>query len=104
MIKAVFYLSSKHYRGFDICGHADWADEGKDIVCASVSSAVLLTCNTVTDFFKADSAASCKGNKIRLRINKPDDRTDALLRSLRVHLRNLGKEYGNTITITLSEV
>ncbi len=41
MVKLVFYESEeKELRGFLICGHAGYASEGEDIVCAGVSALV----------------------------------------------------------------
>ena len=49
MIKANFYQKNGLYCGFIISGHAG-GKYGQDIVCAGVSSAVMLTVNTLTDF------------------------------------------------------
>lgn len=53
MICADFFRN-EHDRlvGFRITGHAGYADYGEDVCCASVSSAVMLTANTVTEAFK----------------------------------------------------
>ena len=53
MIKANFYQKNGLYCGFIISGHAG-GKYGQDIVCAGVSSAVMLTVNTLTDFLVCD--------------------------------------------------
>ncbi|UKI17438.1 MAG: ribosomal-processing cysteine protease Prp [Ruminococcus sp.] len=46
------------YRAFSLSGHAGWGESGSDVVCASVSSAAELVCNTVTDFFNDEAEVS----------------------------------------------
>ena len=40
--------------GFEVRGHAGFGEEGQDIICAAVSSAVYMTVNTVTDIYMID--------------------------------------------------
>ena len=56
MIRAEFRKDGDRLSGFTISGHSGFADAGKDIVCAAVSSASQLVCNTITDHYmdKAD--------------------------------------------------
>ena len=48
MIKATFYKDSEKgsFFGFNVKGHSGYAESGSDIVCASVSSMVMLFVNT----------------------------------------------------------
>ena len=47
MIKATFYKDSEKgsFFGFNVKGHSGYAESGSDIVCASVSSMVMLFVN-----------------------------------------------------------
>ena len=48
MIKVTIYKTDRHeYVGFDLQGHAGFADEGMDIVCAAVSALVINTMNAI---------------------------------------------------------
>ncbi len=48
MINVTFYKDSSHdYKGFKFCGHAGYAESGKDIVCAAVSVLVINFINSV---------------------------------------------------------
>lgn len=38
-------LDGKWNNGFEVIGHADYAEHGKDIVCASASAVTLMTVN-----------------------------------------------------------
>lgn len=104
MIKADFYRKNGIYCGFIISGHAG-GRYGQDIICAGVSSAVMLTVNTVTDFFVADADIKVQENKVGLRLNDPqkDSIARALVFSLENHLRMLSEEYGG-ISVAVKEI
>lgn len=95
MVKANFYRKNGIYCGFIISGHAG-GQYGQDIVCAGVSSAVMLTVNTVTDFFSSDADVKIQENKVGLRLNNPqkDNNARSLIFSLENHLKMLSDEYG----------
>lgn len=95
MVKANFYRKNGIYCGFIISGHAG-GQYGQDIVCAGVSSAVMLTVNTVTDFFSSDADVKIQENEVGLRLNNPqkDNNARSLIFSLENHLKMLSDEYG----------
>ena len=47
MIKAILYISDGEIKGFDVCGHAEYAPYGEDIVCASVSILTITVVNSL---------------------------------------------------------
>ena len=47
MIKIEFYKYNGTYYGFRESGHAEYEDEGKDIICSAVSAMTMLIINTV---------------------------------------------------------
>ena len=49
MIRATFYKKGNKSCGFEISGHSGYAEQGSDIICASVSSAAYMAVNTVTE-------------------------------------------------------
>ena len=104
MVNANFYRKDGLYWGFIVSGHAGGVF-GQDIVCAGVSSAVMLTLNTVTDFLNADAAVKLEDNKVGLKLVSPqnDDNARALIFSLENHLRLLAEEYGG-IRITVRDI
>lgn len=95
MVKANFYIKNGLYSGFIISGHAD-GDYGSNIVCAAVSSAVMLTVNTLIDFLRADVKISVKENSVGIKLNVParDGTARAVVFSLEEHLSLIGREYG----------
>lgn len=104
MVKANFYRKNGMYCGFIISGHAG-GKYGQDIICAGVSSAVMFTVNTVTDFFAIDADVKVQENKIGLKLNNPqeDNNARALIFSLENHLKMLSEEYGG-IKIVVADI
>lgn len=105
MILAEFKKKDNYYIGFKISGHACYDEAGKDIVCASVSSAVQLTANTITDFFGINAAADASGNIMTFILtDKNIFDGSKIIESLKFHLEILSHDFLNTITIKITEV
>ena len=49
MTKVDFLLHDGLITGFTITDHAEYGEEGSDILCAAISSAAYMTVNTITD-------------------------------------------------------
>ena len=73
MIYAHFFKFGKLCSGFSISGHAGYADYGKDIACASVTSAVELTANGITEILGLPAELNLQENEIRLSLTKESD-------------------------------
>ncbi|MGN1423235.1 MAG: ribosomal-processing cysteine protease Prp [Oscillospiraceae bacterium] len=93
MLKAVFYRHNGSPTGFSVSGHAGYGDEGTDIVCAAVSSAVMLVCNTVTDFFKVKADVSVEENRVTLRLKEKNEAAEKLLESFFYQMGTVAEEY-----------
>jgi len=106
MILAEFRKFENNYVGFTISGHADYDDYGKDIVCASVSSAAQLMSNTITDFMGIDAAVNAVNNTVSLDVSDKCNNPVAskLIESLKVHLTMLSDDFIGTINIRITEV
>lgn len=94
-------------RGFCAQGHADYAEYGEDIVCASVTSAVQLTANGITECLGINASVSVDPQGgISLILPQDCRREDAaaFLEALYLHLTVLSQDYKGTIQITDSEV
>lgn len=99
MIKAVFAVKSEKFIGFTVKGHSGYAESGNDIICAGVSSALMLTVNTITDFFSVaadmDTRPDNEGYaKFRLKVPYVDDAC-TMIKSFYTHLTILEEEYGH---------
>ena len=103
MIKAVFFKENGCLSGFSVSGHAGFAESGSDVVCAAVSSAAELVCNTITDFFGDEALVSVDENKLSLRMKSSGEYSLRLIESFYTHLGFIAEEYPRTIQISHSE-
>ncbi|MBQ8027591.1 MAG: ribosomal-processing cysteine protease Prp [Clostridia bacterium] len=99
MIRVKFLFGNKQLHGFEIRGHANFAEIGKDVVCASVSSAAYMAANTITDVICANADAVDGDGAMRLTLNQPDEQAQVVLRGLELHLTELSKQYPENIKI-----
>ncbi len=93
--------------GFRMEGHAGFAEEGEDIVCAAVSMLVINTINSIEQFTKAifsvDSAEE-EGGFLAFQLKRahsPQERHDVelLLEAMYFGLQSVQEAYANTIEI-----
>ena len=103
MVRANFYKCNGNFVGFKISGHTGYAVSGKDIVCASVSSAVQLTVNLLYEF-KAAPKVNVGGDTIECRVKTAEDSASRILKQLMHHFELIIEEFPKTIKITISEV
>ena len=99
MIKVRFSVGDRQLNGFEISGHALFAESGKDIICAAVSSAAYMAANTVTEIIRADAKAQAEDGAMVLTLNKPNTQAEMVLRGLELHLTELSKQYPQHIKI-----
>jgi uncharacterized protein YsxB (DUF464 family) len=107
MIVAEFFEKGTHLVGFNVSGHADYAEYGEDVVCASVSSAVQLVCNTVTECFGDAAQVSVDardGISLRLANDSSDSPCVRVIDGLRLHLEVLSEDFPNRINLRITEV
>ncbi len=105
MIQANFTKTEGKLTAFSLKGHAGYDELGKDIVCASVTSAVQMTANAITEVLKVCADVQVLDNQIRMKLpaNCPQEAIhfmDALL----LHLEILSEDYEGTIKVKVSEV
>lgn len=105
MILAQFQKGPGGLYAFTISGHSGYAEAGSDIVCASVSSAVQLTANAVTEVVKARAQVKVKENTISLFLKEPGNQEAVhFLDALLLHLQLLEEDYQEFMKVTVSEV
>lgn len=105
MIKAEFFKKNNNYVGFKVSGHAGYGVSGYDIACASVSSAVQITINTITDSFNILSNVNVESNSITL---KSKDESSEIFHKMvygfYLHMELLSQEFKKNIKIVTTEV
>ncbi len=87
-----------------VTGHAGYADLGKDIVCASVSTMVITSVNAIYRFNSEVITVSKNDGFVQIVVNIHDDITDNLLENLVACLSNLAESYEKNIKIIYREV
>ena len=94
--------------GFKVLGHAGYAEEGEDIVCAAISILVINTMNAIEQFTDAkfSQTADERQGLIEYHISQPTKETTLLLNSMILGLQTLedDKTYGNYIDLIFEEV
>ncbi len=107
MIKAEFLSYGGGYVGFSVSGHAGAGEYGHDIVCSAVTSAVMLTVNTITDYLFSEADAQVGQNKVLFVLKKPEGATSIAARqviaSFKAHLEEIAKDSPGTIRISEKE-
>lgn len=98
MIKVKLTKNNNNVSKIIITGHADYADYGKDIVCASVSSTVITTINILLSLDdKSVVYDDTKG--LTIDILKNNNVTNKIINVLIINLQELEKAYPNNIQI-----
>ncbi len=108
MIKIIFKTHQDKIAGFYISGHAQFAEYGQDIVCAAVSVLSINTVNSIQEF--TDTHFTCETSEKDGIINfllsdMQDDKSQLLLRAMKLGLESIRKQYTNKyIEIIFEEV
>ena len=92
--------------GFDVCGHAGYADAGEDIVCAAISILVINTMNAIETYTDVRFQQDVEDAKIRYRIENPTKETTLLLNTMILGLQSLEENeiYTDYIDLIIEEV
>lgn len=85
-----------------ISGHANYAEYGQDIVCASVSSIVYTTVNGILNF-DSEAIKVIDEDNFEIIINKDDKITSTLINNMMVLLEDIETKYPKEIKISKGE-
>lgn len=103
MIRAEFFRSMGLLKGFSFSGHSGYAESGKDVACAAVSSAVQLTVNMLSEF-GCQPDVRVEDNVIECMVSCDAENASRMLNQLKLHFETILEEFPNTIKITTTEV
>ena len=87
----------------EISGHANYDEFGKDIVCASVSSVVMTTVNSIMSIDDSSISYVDDGDKIIIKKLNDNDIVDKLLNTMILILKDLEKQYKKNIKVESEE-
>ncbi|HIT67287.1 MAG TPA: ribosomal-processing cysteine protease Prp [Candidatus Merdisoma merdipullorum] len=106
MTAVTIYKRSGQYAGFTIEGHAGYADEGQDIVCAAVSVLSLNTLNSIEAFTEDQFSGEEKDGFLSCSFPEAlSEKAVLLLDSMVLGLTDIQRNYGTSyIRIVFKEV
>ena len=82
--------------GFKVSGHANYADSGKDIVCAGVSAITVGTVNSIEELTGTVMKSKVKSGFLKTEVS---EQVQLLLSSMVVMLKSIEDSYGTYIQI-----
>ena len=110
MIHVTIYQNQrKEFTGFKTYGHAGFADEGQDIVCAAASVLIINTINAIEKFTEdnASMVSDDPDGVIEYSIDdRPTKEAELLLRTMVLGLEEMSDDenYAEYIDLTFEEV
>ena len=106
MTAVTFQTEASRIVGFEVKGHSGYAEEGEDIVCAAVTSAVRLTECTINDVLGMEASVKVREKDASITLKLPaklgqtnESTCQALLTGLMVHFVQLAEEYPDHISV-----
>lgn len=111
MIKVKLKKHNKNLVGFHICGHAEYSDYGKDIVCAATTMLTFNTIDTFTDLLLLDDYLNIniKDNDIDIKLIKNLNENQnkdfqLIMKKFELGINSLIQSYGEYIELNYLEV
>ena len=106
MTTVSFHLEGSRITGFEVQGHSGYADEGSDIVCAAVTSAVRLCECAINDVLGLEASVKVRQKDASISLKLPgglgqtnESTCQTLLTALMVYLTELHAEYPENISV-----
>ena len=106
MIKITVYSRQDQYTGFRSEGHAGYAEEGYDIICAAVSVLSVNLVNSIEEFTEDGMDVTSGDGLIELRLDvELSQEGQLLMRAYILGIQSVQKTYGNEyIELVFKEV
>ncbi|MGN7380674.1 Predicted ribosomal protein [Chlamydia abortus] len=106
MIKVIITrrASDETIESFSVKGHADFAESGKDIVCAGVSAVTIGTINAVEELLGIAPDTEMKSGWLTACFpdglpQEQEEKLQLLLEAMVVTLKSIEQSYGSYITV-----
>lgn len=98
MIEAYFVFDEENVKTIEISGHAEYDESGKDIVCAAVSTAIIVTVNAINlTNFNENIEFVIEEGYFKLEVVSNNGVLNKLLLNLDYTIHDLEKQYPNYI-------
>ena len=106
MTTVTFRSEGRRLTGFEVKGHSGYAEEGKDVVCAAVTSAVRLCECAINDVLGLEASVKVRQKDASISLKLPgslgqtnESTCQALLTALMVYFTDLHEEYPENISV-----
>ena len=106
MTTVTFSTEGRRIVGFEVKGHSGYAQEGEDIVCAAITSAVRLTECAINDVLGLEASVKVREKDASITLKLPnslgqtsESTCQTLLIALMVHFVQLAEEYPDHISV-----
>ncbi|MBP2000393.1 uncharacterized protein YsxB (DUF464 family) [Paenibacillus shirakamiensis] len=104
IIVSILHDAESNIQGFKVEGHANYADAGKDIVCAGVSAVTVGTVNSIEALAGIEMDTQMKNGFLSAFLPKSstssaDQQVQLLLSSLVIMLQSIEQSYNKYIRI-----
>lgn len=100
MTTAKFLFSDDVTVSFELRGHSGYAEEGSDIVCSAVSSAVYMAANTIIEILKLNPETVVREGYMKISMNMEDAlKSKTITDGLYLHLSELQSQYPNNLKL-----
>lgn len=110
MTTVTFHMEAERIVGFTVKGHSGYAEEGADLVCAAVTSAVRLTECAVNDVLGLGASVKVRERDASVSLKLPgglgqtnESTCQTLLAALMVYLAELHGEYPENVLVVEEE-
>lgn len=100
MIVATFDIAEDGIcKGFRVCGHAEYAPRGSDIVCAAVSALTQGATSTLEQLKYLGVKVDVEEGELTCTVDTPGIASQAILLMVKVSLEQLEAQYGNYVRV-----
>ena len=105
MIRVQVRKKQDSYISFESIGHAGFAEEGQDIVCAAVSALIITTFNAMEKFTAEQFTAEDRDGQVKVVFREENTNEGRLLMdTLLLGLTEIREEYPEYLKVTIREV
>lgn len=99
MTEVRFYSLRGKLAGFEISGHSGYAEEGSDIICASISSCAYMMANTATEIVGVNAEIEIDEAYMSFNVSESDiEKIKDLMLGFEMHVKALAQEYKEFIS------
>ena len=100
MTTAKFLFSDETVISFELSGHSGAGEEGTDIVCSAISSAVYMAANTIIEIMRLNPETVVRDGYLKVQMNSEDARKSKVITDgLYLHLSELQSQYPNNLKL-----